>query len=308
MEQLATILTQTDGKQSRSDVFDNWVARLKSWATGAGVYPQSNDESNVSQIVFLNGMDFEYRARRLRFVLRDLNSLYRIDPTNQTASALDNIKRQISDLLEELRLCRDAGVLSQQSKDLAAAITAEEQDDIANLINLLAKDFGLSDIAYRVDQVLKNVTSSDLPKSAQREILNSFLGFAFWDVLAFTVTSWRDIGEFENIRVDRISPDDAKSLHHGGAEDILKGVGLGHFAAFFSRRHRENDYLWGRLHGAERVIDIVMSSAELENAAPDINVIDLKRRAFMSILESEAEHLELSGELMAELRNEVSRL
>ena len=308
LEQLATILTQTDGKQSRSDVFDNWVARLKSWATGAGVYPQSNDESNVSQIVFLNGMDFEYRARRLRFVLRDLNSLYRIDPTNQTASALDNIKRQISDLLEELRLCRDAGVLSQQSKDLAAAITAEEQDDITNLINLLAKDFGLSDIAYRVDQVLKNVTSSDLPKSAQREILNSFLGFAFWDVLAFTVTSWRDIGEFEKIRVDRISPDDAKSLHHGGAEDILKGVGLGHFAAFFSRRHRENDYLWGRLHGAERVIDIVMSSAELENAAPDINVIDLKRRAFMSILESEAEHLELSGELMAELRKEVSRL
>ena len=173
---------------------------------------------------------------------------------------------------------------------------------------MLANDFGLSDIAYRVDQVLKNVTSSDLPKSAQREILNSFLGFAFWDVLAFTVTSWRDIGEFEKIRVDRISPDDAKSLHHGGAEDILKGVGLGHFAAFFSRRHRENDYLWGRLHGAERVIDIVMSSAELENAAPDINVIDLKRRAFMSILESEAEHLELSGELMAELRNEVSRL
>ncbi len=83
---------------------------------------------------------------------------------------------------------------------------------------------------------------------------------------------------------------------------------MGHFAAFFSRRHRENDYLWGRLHGAERVIDIVMSSAELENAASDINVIDLKRRAFMSILESEAEHLELSGELMAELRNEVSRL
>ena len=138
--------------------------------------------------------------------------------------------------------------------------------------------------------------------------MNSFLGFAFWDVLAFTVTSWRDIGEFDEIQVDRISPDDAKSLHHGGAEDILKGVGLGHFAAFFSRRHRENDYLWGRLHGAERVIDIGIDSAKLEGAAEGIDIIAMKRRAFMAILESEAVHLEKSGELLAELRDEISGL
>ena len=31
----------------------------------------------------------------------------------------------------------------------------------------------------------------------------------------------------------------------------------GSFGAFFSRAYRENDYLWGRLHGAERLIDII---------------------------------------------------
>ena len=272
------------------------------------MYPHVGNENNLARDVFLNGMDADYRARRLRFVVRDLNELYRANPTAQTASALDKIKRQIYDLLEELRRCRDAGILRRQSKDMAAAIEAGRQDNIGALIGFLADDFDLSGIAHRVDRVLKNLKSAGLSGPAQRGLLNSFLGFAFWDVLAFTVTSWRDIGEFDEIRVDRISPDDAKSLHHGGAEDILRGVGLGHFAAFFSRRHRENDYLWGRLHGAERVIDIVINSAELEGAAQGIDIIAMKRRAFMAILESEATHLEKSGELLAELRDEIAGL
>lgn len=308
VEQLATILAQTKKLHSRRDAIDDWVVRLQFWATGAGVYPHVGNENNLARDVFLNGMDADYRARRLRFVVRDLNELYRANPTAQTASALDKIKRQIYDLLEELRRCRDAGILSRQSKDMAAAIEAGRQDNIGALIGFLADDFDLSGIAHRVDRVLKNLKSAGLSGPAQRGLLNSFLGFAFWDVLAFTVTSWRDIGEFDEIRVDRISPDDAKSLHHGGAEDILRGVGLGHFAAFFSRRHRENDYLWGRLHGAERVIDIVINSAELEGAAQGIDIIAMKRRAFMAILESEATHLEKSSELLAELRDEISGL
>ena len=139
-------------------------------------------------------------------------------------------------------------------------------------------------------------------------LLQSFLGFAFWDVLAFTVTSWRDVGEFDEIRVDRISPDDANSLQRGGAEAILKGVGLGHFAAFFSRRHRENDYLWGRLHGAERLIDIIISSAELEGAAKDIDVRAVKKRAFTAILDTDSQHLGMSADLLAELRQEIAAL
>src|SRR3546814_6138718 len=62
------------------------------------------------------------------------------------------------------------------------------------------------------------------------------------------------------IQVDRIAPDDARSIREGGAEATLKGIQFNSFGAFFSRAYRENDYLWGRLHGAERMIDIIVST------------------------------------------------
>ena len=59
---------------------------------------------------------------------------------------------------------------------------------------------------------------------------------------------------------DRIAPDDARSIREGGAEATLKGIQFNNFGAFFSRAYRENDYLWGRLHSAERMIDIAISA------------------------------------------------
>ncbi|MBT4487437.1 MAG: patatin-like protein [Rhodospirillaceae bacterium] len=308
VEQLATILTQATAGGPNRVTIDNWVGRLRDWADRTGVYPHEDGQGNSAQAAFLNGLDADYRARRLRFVVRSLNELYAAHPEDMTGSALDSIKGQIYDLLEVLRRCRDVGVLSHRCRNMAVAIEAGRESNIGALIGLLADDFALSGMGRRVDQALHHMAGTELPGEAQRALLNSFLGFAFWDVLAFTVTSWRDVGEFDEIRVDRISPDDANSLHHGGAEDILKGVGMGHFAAFFSRRHRENDYLWGRLHGAERVIDIVMSSAKLEGAGGNIDVVAMKRRAFTAILEAEALHLPNSGDLLAELRQEIATL
>ena len=54
-------------------------------------------------------------------------------------------------------------------------------------------------------------------------------------------------------RGDALQPARVELL--ASAEDKqLKGVTLGHFGAFFSRQGRENDYLWGRLDTAERLI------------------------------------------------------
>jgi len=52
-----------------------------------------------------------------------------------------------------------------------------------------------------------------------------------------------------------------RTLRDFGTADGLKGTGMGHFAAFFSRAYRENDYLIGRLHGVDRAIDIVCDAA-----------------------------------------------
>ncbi|MBT4486764.1 MAG: DUF3376 domain-containing protein, partial [Rhodospirillaceae bacterium] len=242
------------------------------------------------------------------FMVRGLNEMYGTYRTSDSTAALDRTKGRHYDLLEDLRRCRDVTVLSRRCRDMAAAIEAGREDNIGALIGLVADDFALSGVGRRVDLMLDQAINSDLPSEAGRALLNSFIGFAFWDVLAFTVTSWRDIGEFDEIRVDRISPDDADSLNRGGGEVILKGAGLGHFAAFFSRRHRENDYLWGRLHGAERLIDIVINCARLEDAADGIDVVAVKKRAFTAILDAEALHLEKSADLLAELRQEIAAL
>ena len=66
----------------------------------------------------------------------------------------------------------------------------------------------------------------------------------------------------------------------------LKGSGFGHFAAFLSRSYRENDYLLGRLHALERLVDIVCDSAGID-PNKGIDITALKKRGFLRILAAE---------------------
>ena len=135
----------------------------------------------------------------------------------------------------------------------------------------------------------------------------NYIGFPFWDVLTFSVTSWRDLGEFNEIRVDRISPEDAGTLRRGEAARTLKGTAFMHFGTFFSRAFRENDYLWGRLHAVDRLIDIVCDSAGAE-AVAELDVLALKHRAFDIVLRAEEKHLPHVRDLIEDLRAELARL
>ena len=137
-------------------------------------------------------------------------------------------------------------------------------------------------------------------------VLVNYIGFPFWDVLTFSVTSWRDLGEFDEIRIDRISPEDARTLGRGAAA-ALKGTAFMHFGAFFSRAFRENDYLWGRLHAVDRLFDIVCDSAG-PDALAELDVPAFKRHAFDLVLRAEEAHLPNVQALIADLRAELSHL
>ena len=99
-----------------------------------------------------------------------------------------------------------------------------------------------------------------LAKRRARPLLLAYLGFPFFDIATLPLLQGEGLDEFDPIKVDRIAPDDAAAIRAGGAEATLKGIQFNSFGAFFSRAYRENDYLWGRLHGAERMIDIVVST------------------------------------------------
>ena len=111
------------------------------------------------------------------------------------------------------------------------------------------------------------------------------------------------MNEFEPVKVDRISPQDAQSIRKGGTSATLRGVEFYDFGAFFSRAYRENDYLWGRLHGAERMVDMVLSTVDEPVPADERRAI--LRDAFIAILDEESEALRCSENLLLQLRSEV---
>jgi hypothetical protein len=73
-----------------------------------------------------------------------------------------------------------------------------------------------------------------------------------------------DVGENDFVEVVRMSPRDTHRIpvpSLPGQKKKLVGAESHHFGAFLSRRGREQDYLWGRLDGAERLIGILLADA-----------------------------------------------
>jgi hypothetical protein len=83
----------------------------------------------------------------------------------------------------------------------------------------------------------------------------------------------------------------------------LRGTEFYNFGAFFSRAYRENDYLWGRLHGAERMIDLVCSTVPGRIETDECALI--KRSAFRAVLEEERERLTCDPGLIERIAKEV---
>jgi hypothetical protein len=90
------------------------------------------------------------------------------------------------------------------------------------------------------------------------------------------------------------------------AATTLKGVQFNSFGAFFSRAYRENDYLWGRLHGADRLIEIVASTLPPDRCLAPDRVAAIKKAAFLAILDQEAPRLGHVQPLIEQLRQEIT--
>jgi hypothetical protein len=85
------------------------------------------------------------------------------------------------------------------------------------------------------------------------------------------------IGELDRIEVVRISPRDEGVLPRPPGKPPLEGIAIMHFGAFFHRRWRENDYLWGRLDGTARLLRMLLGEDDA----------GLRERAFAAILDDE---------------------
>lgn len=347
LEDVAYLVAEICGYMRESKEAARIYALAQHWAAYTGAMPADDDllkpfdptaGAPATWVRFLLRFDIRYRQRRVRFVIRAINQFYmRLhEPIfrDLKPERLDRLKAGLYDALGFLQPISARGIAGHEGKGtlsrttvdkiktmIRSLDTADERDPtsvrahapaIDEALTALADDMALESYNSRTDDLLIALIDAKdggaLPAQVRRELLEHYIGFAVWDVLTFSTTNWRDLNEFDEIRVDRLSPNDAQTLRQGDADATLKGVQFYHFGAFFSLAYRQNDYLWGRLHAAERLMDIVIDAARIEGAALDVDIKALKKMAFGLILDEEAKHLDQCGALIADLRAELARV
>ena len=312
-----------------AETIENWAA-LRGIQNGQSWDMDSEIEgADLEWITMLRQFDIDFRRRRISFVIQRLNKLYSHlgEPEYEGIDAyrLDYIKGRLYDVLENIRRRQSADTISLEAANRAkialaeafrqtgtsqgpAEFASQNLERIDELVASLARDLSLEEVNNAADDIFASMEFSGAGGGVRREMLINYLGYSFWDILTLSVTNWRDLGEFDEILVTRVSPDDANGLRKGKSEEVLKGVQLGNFGAFFKRSHRENDYLWGRLHGAERLIDVIVDAAKAEGGHRDLDVGRMKKKVFELILRTERENLLQSDDLLDQLDAEVAAL
>ena len=247
--------------------------------------------SAAAMVSFFRAHDLGFRIRRLRFVAQRLAEL----SANGSVAAEDSAPLRAT-IYAEL-----AAYLDRESLSFYEGL--DVSDPVAALAAMAARR-DLLMIDAQTDATLATALSA-CPKDVRRVVLLAYLGFPFYDIATLPLLQGEGLGEFDPIRVDRIAPDDATALRKGGAKVMLKGIEFHNFGAFFSRAYRENDYLWGRLHGADRLIDILASTIGEGVALPPDMLVATKRAAFKAILDEERERLKHIPDLLKSLEQEL---
>jgi patatin-related protein len=253
--------------------------------------------ANKETVAFLRAHDIGFRIRRLRLLVRRLSHDWEDDPEITDAdreAARDVVYKMLAKYFER----EGRAALGDEFKPFAEAVMGKP----GKTLDALARMRDLSAVDGQVEAMLIDALEA-MPKPLRRKVLFAYLGFPFFDVATLPLMRNEGLTEFDPIKVDRISPDDALSIREGGTRATLRGIEFYNFGAFFSRAYRENDYLWGRLHGAERMIDLVCSAADADPEEFDSS--DLKRRIFLAILDEEEKRLKEDAQLIPALRAEI---
>jgi patatin-related protein len=334
------LLMDLRGINQRSLLGRAIAAIVEVWATRKGIvaadlfdgatpHEDAASAATPQWVHFLLAFDAEYRRRRLHFLVEGQNRLYQLIEQKKfpglEARIVDGLKREFYGYLEVLDRIYAPQHFSAQTRDIVAELfavspstsdardfqcfahrfVASHGDRLEGLMGQLAAEINLQATSRDLDLLLSTMSHVEWHPDARFEVLINYLGFPYWDVLTLPVTAPRQAGEFREILIDRISPMDAVTLKEFSSSDKLKGKALGNFAGFFSRSYRENDYLLGRLHAVDRLIDIVCDSAGIDPFSRDIDIVEVKKKAFKAILQAERHRLSQSNDLKAALRRSV---
>ncbi|HEU0303508.1 MAG TPA: patatin-like protein [Gaiellaceae bacterium] len=254
---------------------------IRRWTDGLGLFERSTAPTKA-QLNFLRNFDLGFGERRLGFVIAALRWWYRdlregkpdippradIDEGKGVLYAARRMLRRTmggDDYPESLQVALRECFAQAEIDDLLARTGRDPDEFIAQHAKQLVAV--VDDVAAFQREALGTfnegvfTTLSDLTATwaaARRsDLLVRYLGFPLWDVLLYPIQHLADAGEKDAVEVVRLSPFEADVLRTPAA-DKVHGKQRFHFGAFFDRRARENDYLWGRLDGAANLVAVVL--------------------------------------------------
>ncbi|MCC6924323.1 patatin-like protein [Novosphingobium sp.] len=275
--------------------------RLAAWLATHGLdhITAMQGGANEQAIDFFRDHDLGFRIRRLRLLARRLTE----DWEDLDAANPDARENARSAVYRALALYFDREAQGSLGGDFGT-VARQLDSDPGAVLDAIARRRQLPATDLVVDALLVEALEG-MPRELKRRVLLTYLGFPFYDTVTLPLLRGEGSTEFEPAKVDRISPDDCSSIRKGGASAMLRGTEFYNFGAFFSRAYRENDYLWGRLHGAERMIDLVASALPKGMMLDPAELARFKKEAFLAVLDEEEERLKADPGLVPGIRTEV---
>ncbi len=306
------------------------VARImQAWAERAGIVTGQPDLTDT-QANFLHVFDLASRRRRLYFLVEYVNQLYPPSPLERPLpprADVDAVKTEIYALMGELDVLASGAWLDDATKlrvfevfgqgaieaaDGGPQKLTEFLDDHNDTVRTIVAELErglrsrLQVFNQRQAQGLTAFSQWNWDRSIIGDLLARYLGFAYWDLLLYPIQALAEVAELDEIEVTRISPEDTEELKPQGTTERLRGVRLGNFGAFLWRSYRENDLLWGRLDGVERLFRILVDVSGQNDVKLDPQ---LMWRCFKAVLDTEEPGMKRpwSKARLKELRAQVDR-
>jgi patatin-related protein len=305
-------------------------ATLIAWARQHAAWQHGNTKALGD---LLRHSDMSYRERRLIFILARINDLYDLEDeaARPPVGDIDALKTKVWSMIADIRagtvaavgLMRLGGALDLlrvSDEDAVVLNPAEFAQTKKDLLDRIYDQYAdgvksLSDDSAELLTAFRNHTKDWTSADARDSLLNRYLGFALWDGILFPTVSLSDLPQFSPIPVAQFSPLTATALtppaEKDGAKPVkLKGIPVKHFAAFFAAEYRENDYLWGRLDGAELILRM-LSDVARKHASEPIQAAEETpphlKNALRAVLDTEKD-LERVKTLRARLAEQVEAL
>lgn len=150
----------------------------------------------------------------------------------------------------------------------------------------LARPEAEEKVIVKVGYVDNEILNSPEAILLRRLLGEYYLYFDLFDQMSFPLYRNTGIGEPSTMEVVRISPADARNLIDEAHDKRRKlaGTALANFGAFIDCRWRQNDIMWGRLDGAERLIQTLLP---MSDHSTEVVRKELTEQAHRTILREE---------------------